>query len=248
MRQRLFGPVLPVLLLLLCSCSAPPRAPIQSVMPLIGSTPVFQPGAPVFMRIFKEENLLEVWLQHGDRYALYKKYPICFFSGGLGPKLREGDKQSPEGFYKVYPRNMNPNSRYHLSFNLGYPNEYDRAYGRTGNLLMVHGNCVSAGCYAMTDRQIEEIYQIADAALRNGQPYFQVHIFPFRLTPANLAKHQASPWYAFWSNLKEGHDLFEATHRPPDVSVNARRYAFRNDSQFNRFTVRSASEKKLPPG
>lgn len=249
MLKRLLGPVLPVIILLLVGCAEPtPTTTIKPVMPLLDDQTVFQPGAPLFMRIFKQENILEVWMQRGDRYALYKKYPICFYSGGLGPKLRSGDKQSPEGFYRVYPRSMNPNSQYHLSFNLGYPNEYDRAHGRTGSLLMVHGDCVSSGCYAMTDRQIEEIYRLAEAAFKNGQPHFQVHIFPFRLTADNLQAHQQSPWYTFWANLKEGYDLFEASRQPPAVSVSARRYAFGKDNQFNRFATRSTGEKKLPPG
>lgn len=183
-------------------------------------------GNPVLMRIFKQENLLEVWVQNEEKFVHFKTYKICHFSGKLGPKLKEGDRQSPEGFYSVSARQLNPSSQFHLSFNLGYPNAYDRAHGRTGSALMVHGNCVSIGCYAMTDRQIEEIYTLADAALRKGQTSFQVQALPFRLTEGNLQKHQDSPWIDFWRNLKEGSDLFEQHRQPPKVSVNNKRYRF----------------------
>jgi murein L,D-transpeptidase YafK len=185
-----------------------------------------QLGAPVFIRIFKQEKVLEVWLRKGPRYALFKSYPICTWSGELGPKLKTGDGQSPEGFYFVPPGRLNPWSQFHLSFDLGYPNAYDRAHGRTGGYLMVHGNCVSIGCYAMTDPFIEEIYTLVEAALRDGQPYFRVHVFPFRMTEANLERHQESEWFEFWQNLKEGHDWFERTGTPPDVKVQSRKYVF----------------------
>lgn len=184
-------------------------------------------GAPIFIRIFKQEAVLELWVRGRDgRFALFSSYPICYFSGELGPKLRVGDRQSPEGFYTVPASALNPNSSYHLSFNLGYPNAFDRSHGRTGSALMVHGDCVSIGCYAMTDPLIEEIYTLADAALRNGQTAFQVHIFPFRMTAETLARHRRSPWHGFWENLQEGYDLFERDHVPPRVSVRDQRYRF----------------------
>jgi murein L,D-transpeptidase YafK len=178
----------------------------------------------VFMRIFKQPGELEVWVESDGRFRLFRTYRICYFSGKLGPKFRRGDNQSPEGIYAVLPRQLNPSSRFHLAFNLGYPNAYDRAHGRSGDALMVHGNCVSIGCYAMTDAAIEEIYALADAALRAGQPFFRVHVFPFHLTADNLARHQSSPWLAFWLNLKQGYDYFEVHRVPPSVSVRNRRY------------------------
>ena len=181
-------------------------------------------GSPIYIRIFKTERELELWIDNGRRYLLFRTYPICTFSGNLGPKLREGDRQSPEGFYAVGPAQLNPASQFHLSFNLGYPNAYDRAHSRTGSALMVHGNCVSIGCYAMTDRYIEEIYTLADAALRNGQPQFKVHVFPFKMVPETLAKHRTSPWYSFWQELKAGYDAFEHHRQPPQVSVRAGEY------------------------
>lgn len=182
-------------------------------------------GAPVFMRIFKQERQLEVWLQqHNQAFALFRSYPICSFSGELGPKLAEGDHQAPEGFYQVRRSALNPNSRYHLSFNLGFPNRYDRSHNRTGSYLMVHGDCVSVGCYAMTDAKIEEIYGLAEAAFNNGQTAFQVHAFPFHLTPSRLAEHEHSPWHDFWSNLQEGYLAFETNHKPPFVKTHNQRY------------------------
>jgi murein L,D-transpeptidase YafK len=183
-------------------------------------------GAPIFIRIFKESKILEMWLENGKQFVLFKSYPICTYSGELGPKIRTGDGQSPEGFYSVTPERMNPSSWFHLSFNIGFPNVYDRAHGRTGSSLMVHGNCVSIGCYAMTDAGIEEIYTLADAAFRNGQSFFEVHIFPFRMTGQNLDIRKNSKWFEFWKNLQEGYDWFEQTRRPPNIEVAKLRYVF----------------------
>ena len=186
----------------------------------------FRFGAPAFIRIFKKEEVLEVWLQKDSgEYALFLDYPICIYSGELGPKTREGDKQSPEGFYTVGREAMNPNSQYHLSFNLGYPNAYDRAHGYSGSMLMVHGKCVSIGCYAMGDRQIEEIYTLVGSALQRGQPFVRVHAFPFRMTDANLAAYSEHRWYDFWRMLKPGYDYFERYHQPPEIDVIGGQYA-----------------------
>jgi murein L,D-transpeptidase YafK len=184
-------------------------------------------GSSVYVRIFKEEAELEVWLQHGARYELFKTYPICAESGTLGPKEREGDEQSPEGFYSVTASKLNPRSNYHLAFDIGYPNAYDRSLGRTGSFIMVHGNCVSIGCFAMTDPGIEEIYLLAEAALAKGQRAFEVHVFPFRMTAENTRQHASSRWAPFWSELKAGYDAFEAKHVPPDVEVNGGHYVIR---------------------
>ncbi|HXH04457.1 MAG TPA: murein L,D-transpeptidase family protein [Candidatus Competibacteraceae bacterium] len=240
--------------LLLClavgGCASKPPAP-PAPPPVVKAPPVslqgrlqaagLNLGDPVFMRIFKEEAQLEVWMQQQDgRYKLFRSYPICKYSGDLGPKQREGDKQSPEGFYYVTLDRMNPNSQFYLSFNLGFPNAYDRAHGYTGSALMVHGDCVSIGCYAMTDRQIQEIYTLAEAALKNGQPYFRVHAFPFRLTPHNLARHKNSPWFSFWANLKEGYDYFEQHKLPPEVYVEGLAYRFAPSAPTARVAARSA--------
>ncbi len=183
-------------------------------------------GAPVLLRIFKREFELEVWLKRGDRFERFATYPVCMWSGALGPKLRQGDRQAPEGFYTVDKTALNPASHYHRSFNLGYPNAYDRAHGRTGSLLMVHGDCRSIGCYAMTDPVIDEIWTLVTAALNSGQKRFQVQVFPFRMTQANMARHAHAPEAAFWRQLKGGHDAFEAGHVPPEVSVCRGDYVF----------------------
>ena len=187
-------------------------------------------GAPIFIRIIKRSRELELWVE-GDQaeFRLFRTYPICNYSGGLGPKQREGDMQSPEGFYFVTPRQLNPSSAFHLSFDLGFPNAYDSAHGRTGSYLMVHGRCASIGCYAMTNPGIEEIYALADAAFRGGQRFFRVHVFPFPLTAENLSEQTRSPWHGFWRTLKEGYDFFERHGRPPNVRVVGSAYAFEPD-------------------
>ncbi len=179
----------------------------------------FHLGAPVFVRIFKIPGILEVWLGKNGRFQLFKEYSICCYSGYPGPKLMEGDWQSPEGFYKVSARQMNPNSSYHLAFNVGYPNAFDKVRKRTGSSIMVHGECSSRGCFAMGNKQMEEIYLLAHAALAAGQKEFALHIFPFRLTARNLFKFRSSPWIGFWKKLRPGYDYFEQFHKAPVVTV-----------------------------
>lgn len=181
-------------------------------------------GSPIFIRIFKLPGTLEVWLKKNDRYRLFRSYPICCYSGYPGPKLHEGDWQSPEGFYAVTARQMNPLSSYHLSFNIGYPNEYDKSLGRTGSDIMVHGDCSSRGCFAMNNYRIEEIYTLAYAALSHGQNEFAVHIFPFPLTAANMHKFRDSPWIDFWNNLRKGYNAFARTHQVPLITCGNGRY------------------------
>jgi len=185
-------------------------------------------GAPVFVRIFKQPGQLELWLEKDGRFGLFKTYDVCSFGGkGIGPKTMQGDGRAPEGFYFVTARQMNPFSRFHLAFNLGYPNRYDRHRGRTGSALMVHGGCVSIGCFAMTDNGIEEIYVLAEAALCGGQPFFRVHIFPFHMTPENMHRYRRSVWIGFWKNLQTGYRWFENTKTVPDTVVMQGRYVFR---------------------
>lgn len=183
--------------------------------------------SPILARVFKEENVVEIWKQKTNgRYDIVASYQICKMSGKLGPKYIEGDRQSPEGFYTVRPGQMNPNSNYHLAFNIGYPNAYDRAHGRTGSNLMVHGACSSSGCFSMNDGQMTEIYAMARESFRGGQTEFQVQSFPFRMTAANMARYKDDPNYAFWKNLKEGYDLFEITKTPAKVGVCEKRYVY----------------------
>ena len=182
-------------------------------------------GNPLYIRIFKEEKELEMWIKNSNgTYSLYKVFDICTFSGGLGPKKKEGDKKSPEGFYYTKKSFLNPNSVYHLSFNIGYPNEYDKSHGYTGSLIMIHGNCVSIGCYAMTDKYIEEIYGIVEKTLNNGQEKINVDVFPFKMTAANMKRHKNSEYYGFWEELKPGYDYFEKNKQPPKIIVENKRY------------------------
>ncbi len=215
-------------LVLLASCGKEAKGedPVETDLALAEKSLVR--GAPVFIRAFKKERELELFLRDEatGKFSLFRTYPIVAASGDLGPKLAEGDGQVPEGFYFVPPKAMNPNSSYHLSFNIGFPNTYDRAHDRTGSYIMVHGSNVSIGCLAMTDEKIEEIYRLCEAAHKAGQPYFRVHIFPFRMTDENMAAAKDSEWLPFWENLREGYDHFEKNKIPPDATVKDLRYTF----------------------
>ncbi|MEQ9504927.1 MAG: murein L,D-transpeptidase family protein [Hyphomonas sp.] len=184
-----------------------------------------QLGNRIFLRITKEPAELTAYVEDAKGvYEVFRTWPVCAASGTLGPKLREGDGQAPEGFYEIAPVQMNPSSDYHLSFNLGFPNAYDRANGRTGSFLMVHGNCVSIGCFAMTDPVLDEIWTLMQAAFENGQTRVPVHIFPFPMTEANLSAHAGSENAAFWTELAPGWTTFETTGKVPKVSVSGRSY------------------------
>jgi murein L,D-transpeptidase YafK len=203
--------------------NAPLSSALVGKLKSIGSSP----GEAMMVRIFKQSSELEVWKRTGSgEYKLFNTYEICAWSGDLGPKVREGDRQSPEGFYTITPGLLNPKSSYYLSFNTGFPNKFDRAYGRSGSDLMVHGDCSSRGCYAMTDEGIAEIYALARESFRGGNKSFQLQIYPFRMTPQNLAKQSTSPNLAFWKNIKEGYDRFEVSKRPPIWDVCEKRYVF----------------------
>ena len=196
---------------------------IVQKLSMMGSSP----AEPMMIRIFKESSELEIWKRTRDgSFKIFESYDICTWSGALGPKVKEGDRQSPEGFYTITPGLMNPNSNYYLAFNTGFPNKFDRAWGRTGANLMVHGDCSSAGCYAMTDTQIAEIYALARETFKGGNTSFQLQIYPFRMTPANIAKHASNANIGFWNNIKEGYDSFEISRRPPTWDVCDKRYVF----------------------
>ncbi|MBS1165751.1 MAG: L,D-transpeptidase catalytic domain [Proteobacteria bacterium] len=184
-------------------------------------------ASPILIRVFKQESELELWKMGRDgRYALLKTYPICRWSGKLGPKTVEGDRQTPEGFYSIAQSQMNPDSRYYLSFNLGYPNRLEAALGYQGAALMIHGACSSSGCYAVTDDAAFEIYAVAREAFKGGQGAFQVEALPFRMTPANFALHRDDPNMPFWRTLKAGSDAFELTRREPQVGSCGGHYVF----------------------
>lgn len=184
-------------------------------------------GEPTFIRIFKEEGILETWVKdtHTEQFTPFKQYEICKYSGNLGPKLKEGDGQAPEGFYNIGADQMNPWSEYHLSFNLGFPNEYDRAHHRTGSNLMVHGGCKSVGCFAITDDAMEEVYLMTEASIAAGNQV-PVHIFPFRMTPKAMYEHSDSGWIEYWENLRIGYDAFERTKTPPEPRTEDHKYVF----------------------
>jgi murein L,D-transpeptidase YafK len=181
-------------------------------------------GAPIFLRVFKAESELELWVQKEDRLVLFATYPICHWSGDLGPKLLEGDRQAPEGFYTVTRRQLHRTGRWPRSLNLGFPNTFDRTLGRTGSYILVHGGCSSIGCFAMTNAVMAEIYGLAERALATGQERVHVHVFPFRMTDERMAETAEHPWSPFWQTLKTGHDLFARTGKPPRVGVCDNRY------------------------
>jgi len=206
-------------------------------------------GDAMLIRIFKQDFELEVWLRGKNGFEHFATYPVCYFSGWLGPKLKQGDHQAPEGFYTVSRRQMNPNSRWHRSFNLGFPNAYDRSHKRTGSFLMVHGGCSSVGCYAMTNKVMDELWRLMQSAFANGQRRIQVQAFPFRMTEANLAARADHRWLPFWENLKQGNDLFEQTRLAPLVKTCGGRYVFQAGSSSgvsaNRITRDCSGKPRL---
>ena len=236
-------------LLAACQHSTLPTGTARSQVPIPSSTLALMaakgmsPRDPILVRAYKKEAEMEVWKRGRDgRYALLKTLPICRWSGQLGPKIRQGDRQTPEGFYTVTPAQMNPNSAYYLSFDTGFPNAYDRAHARSGGNLMVHGTCSSAGCYAMTDEGIAELYAMAREAFAGGQRAFQFQAYPFRMTAENMAKYRADPNIAFWRNLKEGSDRFEATHEEPQIAVANGRYVFTVSPEGEALAARKLAE------
>lgn len=215
---------------LACAVAAEPPQQTAGPQETREATQVAPSGSPLLIRIFKEESEVELWTQAGDRFQLAATYPVCFWSGTLGPKLYEGDRQSPEGFYSVGPRQLVLSGRHPRAIDIGFPNAFDRSLARTGSHILLHGGCRSIGCFAMTDGIMDRIYALAEAALRGGQAEIPVHIFPFRMTETNLQRHAASPWLAFWQNLKQVYDAFEATRTVPAVSACRGAYRIRREA------------------
>ncbi len=204
--------------------------------------------SPIVLRIFKEEGVLEVWKARTDnRFEKLTEYKICAWSGRLGPKVKEGDRQAPEGFYNLTPAHLNPNSKYYLAINTGFPNKYDAANKRYGTNLMIHGACSSSGCYSMTDEQVLEIYAFARDAFKGGQKTVQLQAFPFRMTAENMARHAHSENIDFWKMLKVGYDNFEVTKRPPDVNVCEKRYVFNQQSNGAFNPIGACPAMSTPP-
>lgn len=204
-------------------CFQPNAVPLETELQKKGITP----GTALYIRIFKLEKKLELWAKKEQHYILVKSYPICAYSGYLGPKQKEGDKQAPEGVYALTEKSLHPNSSYHLALNIQYPNRYDRRHHRSGNLIMIHGKCSSTGCFAMGNIQIEEIYKMVEAAFKKGEKFIYVAIYPFRMKEERLRPYKENDWYPFWQNLKIGYDMFEQTHVPPFVGVQGTKYVFR---------------------
>lgn len=199
------------------------RLRLQRDLPTLG----LSVGNPVLIRTFKHESRLELWVKPDAKheYVLFRTYPICYYSGGLGPKLRTGDKVTPEGFYAIRHSGLNPYSRFHLSMDIGFPNAYDRYHGRTGSLLMIHGACDAVGCFAMNNDQVEQIYYLVEQALANGAAEVPVHAFPFHLTKDKLAQYEKHLWYDFWTQLQVGYQLFNAKRLPLKIELDKGRYS-----------------------
>jgi murein L,D-transpeptidase YafK len=233
----------------LLACLAAANA--QEIDPDIGlhdardALPNLRSGRPVIIRIFKEESQLELWMQSGDRFQLVATYPICFWSGVLGPKFQEGDRQAPEGFYTIGPRQLVLTGRHAHSLDIGFPNAFDRSLDRTGSHILLHGGCRSVGCFAMTDAVMDNLYALAEAALRGGQAEIPLHIFPFRMTEANFLRHSVSPWQAFWNNLKQVYNAFEATHTPPVIRACRGTYRVMRDEEMRQ--VEGSEDCAVPP-
>lgn len=176
------------------------------------------PPQEIFIRAFKTEQVLEVWVKQGEEFKLFHEYSVCAASGDLGPKRRQGDYQVPEGFYFI--DRFNPTSSFHLSLGLNYPNASDRILGQKGNLggdIFIHGNCVSIGCLAIQDEQIREVYLLAVEAKQQGQRQIPVHIFPFKLS-ADTLKTQLARYpehQQLWEDLKAGYEYFEQNKTLP---------------------------------
>jgi murein L,D-transpeptidase YafK len=203
---------------------APQPTSLISASESVGSTAT----SPVLLRIFKESKELELWRRTSNgRYALVKTYNICAYSGSLGPKLRQGDGQAPEGFYSIGPAQLNYESIRFVSLNTGFPNAFDRANGRSGSALMIHGGCDSAGCYAIEDQPAQEVFTAVRDSLKAGQKSVQLQIYPFRMSSWSLNSYRQNKNISFWQQLKIGYDKFESTHQPLDVTVENKHYVIR---------------------
>jgi|GEM_PF-157851 len=221
------------MLLIPAYCLAMFETPVSPQQPVSKELKQQLLGTPVFIQIFKQERTLDLYGKIGNEYRLLNSFRICDFSGGLGPKRVEGDFKSPEGFYSVRLNQLKPDSHFYRAINIGFPNQYDRENGYSGNYLMIHGNCVSIGCYAMTNAYMDQIYTYVNAALRNGQSQVEVNIFPFRMTDSNMLRHRDSAYIGFWKQLKPGYDYFLKYKQPPNVSVNNGQYVLKQNPFSN---------------
>ena len=204
-------------------------------------------NAPVYFRLFKDEHVVEVWKQKDNgKFDMVQNYNICAWSGTLGAKYKQGDRQAPEGYYPIRPAQMNPASKYFLSINTGFPNAFDRANGRTGSDLMIHGACSSSGCYSMTDESVAQIFAFARDAFAGGQQEIILEALPFRMTPEKMAIFSAHKDFKFWSMLREGYDSFELTKMPPKVDFCEKKYVFNRVAESGSFSVNAACPPSRP--
>ena len=197
---------------------------LDEVSGLFRSAGVTYPPKSLFFRVFKLEQELEVWGADVDDGPMthVATYPICYSSGKVGPKEREGDLQVPEGFYLI--DSLNPGSRFFLSMHINYPNELDRHLQRTGSAIMIHGSCVSIGCLAMTTERIMELYlMVKDLGTPVRVP---IHLFPQRDMASAVESAPTDTLRAFWTNLKDGHDRFAESRMVPRVRHRNGRYVF----------------------
>ncbi len=183
-------------------------------------------GSPIIIRIFKSESELEIWKEKDDAFVLFATYPICHWSGSVGPKMRDGDKQAPEGYYTVNRTQTRHQGRWPKSLNIGFPNILDQSLARSGSNILIHGGCSSVGCFAMTNPVMDEIQNLTETAIDSGEENVPVQVYPFRMTDDNMKANAASPWFDFWANMKEGYDAFEKTHKAIAVNVCEGRYSF----------------------
>ncbi len=187
------------------------------------------PPQSIYIRSFKYDRLLEVWVrsENKEQFKLFKTYKVCMQSGTTGPKRTEGDYQVPEGFY--YINEFNPNSKYHLSLGLNYPNASDKILSdslRPGSAIYIHGNCVSTGCIAISDVPIEELYIMTSRAKGKGQDFIPVHVFPVKYNVKKSVEYLAESTIGnqtiqkFAIKLKEAFDYFEEKKLLPLIMVN----------------------------
>jgi murein L,D-transpeptidase YafK len=191
-------------------------------------------GSPVFIRVYKQTSEMELWIEKGSRYVLFKTYGICRWSGGLGPKYYEGDRQSPEGLYRITSADLIVNARWDRAMNINYPNSFDVMNGRSGSGILIHGKCGSIGCFAIQDRNVEEVYAAVREALKGGQAYIPVLSLPFRFASLAPSKQDTRQMSEFWSDLRRADLLFARDRLPPAAWICDGRYYFadrRGDSR-----------------
>jgi murein L,D-transpeptidase YafK len=188
----------------------------------------FSLGAPMYIRILKKEKQLEVWMQKtaGARYEKFKSYDIRYLHNDkLGPKIKQGDHTTPEGVYPILPQNVTTGTAYHMAIDFGYPNQFDRSHGRSGSLVRIHGIADgSAGCPVMTDGDIEEIYTIANAALKAGHTNGAIYVFPFEMSTSNMLAHAGHPSMKWWKNELLPIAMALEKHMPLNISMDKKRY------------------------